>query len=199
MGTCDKQKPLMHYPVSEADLQTVELQFASKWKGLISFWCNRKHVLPYLSICKKCIHLAPIFSHTWWKENPQEIIFREFLCSIFTVMSGKGPEWLLRFWPFKQVDGCCTAPQSQRENSSNLEVAIRGAMSQAHLTWQFFLAVPSILLQPKRKNCPYIIGNCIFLKNSIFSCIFFANETSKTQWQRKAGKYNYQAFWNSTV
>lgn len=164
MGTRDKQKPLMHYPVSEADLQPVELQFASKWKGLISFWCNRKHVLPYLSICKKCIHVASVFSHTWWKENPQEIIFWEFLCSIFTVLSGKGPEQLLRFWPFKQVDGCCTAPQSQRGNNSNSE----GAVNLAHLTWQFFLAVPSILLQPERKNCLYIIDKSIFLKNSIF-------------------------------
>ena len=48
------------------------------------------------------------------------------LCSIFAVPSGKGPEQLLRFWPFKHVDGCCTAPQSQCGNSSTSEVALSG-------------------------------------------------------------------------
>lgn len=70
----------MPHPVAEADLQPVELQFASKWIGLISSWCNRKHLLPYLIICKKSIHLAVTFSHTQGKKTYPEDrkIFWEF-------------------------------------------------------------------------------------------------------------------------
>ena len=123
------------YPVAEADFQRVELQFASKWIGLISSWCNRKHLLPYLNICKKCIHLAVTFSHTE-RKKPHNLrrwehseSFSTLYC-VFTVPPGKGPELLpqrqLGFWPLKQVDGSCAVQQCQGGNSSSSERAITG-------------------------------------------------------------------------
>lgn len=195
----------MLYPVSEADLQPVELWFDSKWKGLISFCCNRTHLLPYPSICKKCIHLASTFSHTWWKENPQEIILWEFLYAVQHLRCSirQRARTIAEILPFKHVDGCCTAPQSQCGNSSTSEVALSGGHESGAPDMAVF---PCCVLYTsatlKEKLALYYRQLYIFKKFYFFFLHFlckwdFKFSVTKEGWEIQWT--SYQAFWNSTV
>lgn len=116
LGVCGRQKLLMPYPVAEADLQPMKLQFASKWIGLIASWCNRKHLRPYLNICKKLhsfdFNIPSYTEEKKTKQTNQNLRRGEYsesfsmLCCVFIVASGKRPELLpqrqLKFWPLNK-------------------------------------------------------------------------------------------------